>query len=180
MIRSAAAALALALAAACTSQGEPADCPGEPVGSFRFEGALVAAGDPAIAGLEPPSTSGIADCPAAWYPPALPAFEGTLSADPATPAAALCRTSGTVLYGPRSGDRFVLETSTGGAVLGEECAPTCSASLRLVVAGDVGRDGGAAVSFTGVLVEVMSAAPGSLCGECALPCAARYALAGTP
>jgi hypothetical protein len=163
--RSAPVVLVLALALAC-SEDPPADCPGEPVATFRFQGTLVAAGDARIAGFEPTSTSGT--------------FDGTLSADPASSAAALCRTPGTVLYGPRTGDGFVLETSTDGAVLGEQCAPTCSAELRLVVAGDVARAGGEAVSFAGVLVEVMSAASGSACGACTLPCAARYALAGTP
>jgi hypothetical protein len=179
MVRVLAAALALSLAAACTREEEAADCPGEPVATFAFAGTLVAAGDPAT-GWEPPSTSGYADCPAEWFPAALPGFEGTLSADPEAPAAALCRTSGTVLYGPRSGDRYDLETSTDGAVLGQECAATCNAALRLVVSGEVVRDAGAPSSFTGVLVEVMSAAQGSNCGSCALPCAARYALAGTP
>jgi hypothetical protein len=173
-------ALALAVVLACTGEDRPASCPGEPVAIFRFEGTLVGAGDAAIAGLEPPSTSGTPDCPAAWFPAQLAGFEGTLAADPASPAAALCRTPGTVLYGPRTGDRFALETTTDGAVLGEQCAPTCSARLRLLVVGDVLRAGGEAVSFAGVLVEVMSAAAGGDCGACTLPCAARYALVGTP
>jgi hypothetical protein len=177
--RVAAAALVLALALACGGEAPPASCPGEPVARFGFQGTLVGAADPRIAGQEPPSTAGTADCPSAWFPAQLEGFEGTLSADPASSAAALCRTPGTVLYGPRTGDHFVLETSTDGAVLGQQCAPTCSAGLRLVVAGDVVRDAAEPVSFAGVLVEVMSAAAGSICGACTLPCAARYALEGT-
>jgi hypothetical protein len=82
--------------------------------------------------------------------------------------------------GQRAGDSYLLETSTDGAVLGDECAPTCSAKLRLVVAGDVLRVDGEAVSFAGVLVEVLSAVDGSACGTCTPPCAARYAITGTP
>jgi hypothetical protein len=39
---------------------------------------------------------------------------------------------------------------------------------------------GEAVSFAGVLVEVLSPVDGSACGTCTLPCAARYAITGTP
>jgi hypothetical protein len=106
-------------------------------------------------------------------------FDGTLSADPGNSAGALCRTRGPVLFGQRTGDHYRLETSTDGAVLGEECAPTCSAELRLLVAGDVVRVDAEAASFAGVLVEVMSAPAGTDCGTCTLPCAARYAITGT-
>lgn len=175
MHRSAAVALAAFLLAACDDQGAP-ECPGEPVASFHFVGTRVAAGDPSIA-LDPvPAT---ADCDAALGYPDSVDFYGTLSADAAGPAGALCRSPGPVLFGQRTGDRYLLEASAEGAVLGEACTGTCSAGLRLLVAGDVLREGGAAVSFAGVLVEVMSALPGSACGTCALPCAARYALTGT-
>ncbi len=192
MSRSALLALTAGLATlACTSD-EPGACPGTPVATFRFEGALVAAvpddpDDPA---------EGLLDCtpdpldPAApiRYREALPPFDATLSSDPAGPTAALCRSNGVVLSGERTGpSSYSVETSSDGAVL---CSSTCSATLRLVVAGDVVPDpGGGAATFEGILVEVLTEARGA-CDAC-LPlvpdadpperaCAARYALSGTP
>lgn len=171
-------ALALALVAACADESD-VDCPGEPVATFHFTGTKVDAGDPSIAALDPvPATPECGETFGYDEAPLEP-FYATLTADLASSAAALCRTRGPVLIGPRTGDRYLLETSTDGAVLGEECAPTCSAELRLLVAGDVVRVDGEAASFSGVLVEVMSKAAGSECGACTLPCAARYALQGT-
>jgi hypothetical protein len=173
-------ALCAALLAACGGE-DAAECPGEAVATFAFGGTKVDASDPAIAGVDPvPATP---DCgtsvghPAAGEP--LPLFEATLSAGPASEAAALCTTRGVVLFGQRTGDRYVVETATSGAVL-SACGTSCTAAMRVLVAGDVVRADGAAVAFGGVLVEVMTAQDGAACGPCVLPCAARYALAGTP
>lgn len=172
------AAVALALALLACGEDDAQDCPGEPVARFHFTGARVARGDPAVAAIDPVPDA--ADCaePLA-YPSELVPFDGTLSAEPANPAGALCLARGPVLLGERSGDHYVVETGSAGAVLGKECADTCSAALRLVVAGDVVRVDGAPASFSGVLVEVMSALAEGTCGACSLPCAARYLVAGT-
>jgi len=163
----------LALAACDETSGE---CPGDPVASFTFDGTRVPAGGPSLAGLDPfPS---IPDCEAAvGYPPGLDPFPGVLSSGPSPMAAALCRPGARVMFGQRAADRFVVETTTEGAVLGG-CAG-CPARLRLVVAGDV-LPGGTSppTGFAGVLVEVLSATGGD-CGTCLLPCAARYALNGS-
>jgi hypothetical protein len=177
-----AAALALAALAACRGESSQ-ECPGEPVGTVRFTGTLVGADYPALAGRDPaPATP---DCriagsvPAdgeAWpsYPDQLGDFDATLSAEPGTQNVTLCR-PGLVMYGVRSGSSYRLEMGTDGAVL-PECASTCAASLRLVIAGEVtGGAQGEPLAFKGVLVEVMTRTEGS-CGACTLPCAARYAL----
>jgi hypothetical protein len=178
---------ALVLLAACADDDGP-ECPGEPVAAFRFAGTLVAATDPAAAGLDPvPAT---ADCgPQLVYPEALPPMEGTLAADPSGSAAALCRPSGNVMFGQRSGLRFEVETGTAGAILGG-CSPSCTAAMRLVITGDVLLDDeGAPRAFEGLLVEELRHVDGD-CGSCLPPvegsdpprsaCAARYALAGSP
>lgn len=172
--------LSLLLAAACTETDEAA-CPGEVVATFTFSGAKVSAGDPALDGLDP--APAVPDCPPeVGYGATLTPFPATLAADASTQAAALCRGRGVVLFGLRSGSRYVVETATGGAVLGA-CSPSCSAELRLVVAGDVVADaGGQPASFQGALVEVMKHVDGD-CGGC-LPeptrsCAGRFAIAGT-
>ena len=179
--------LALAFAAAATALGacsgsERQACPGEPIETFQFGGTRVAAGDPALAGLDPvPAAPDCVDAvgyPAIGEP--LPPFAATLAADPGSQSVALCSSRGVVLFGQRSGPRYVVETGTSGAVLGG-CAATCTAAMRLVVAGDVTTaPGGEPTAFTGVLVEVMSALEGSACGDCTLPCAARYAVTGQP
>ena len=182
--RSATLALALALLpplAACSGESSASSCPGERVAAFHFTGERVAAGDPAIAGLDP--TPAADDCaPPVGYPPvgaALPEFDAVLTHDPVTAAAAMCKSGGIVLYGARSGARYDVETGTTGAVLGA-CAETCTAGLRLVVAGHVATaPDGEPTEFVGGLFETMSALDGSLCGEaCTLPCEARYAVTG--
>lgn len=183
-MRRAATAIAFAAAVAACSDAPGQECPGVPVARFRFTGTRVYAGDPALTGLDPvpavPDCSPVVGPPP--YPDALDPFEATLAADASTQAAALCRQVGIVLYGQRTGTRYVVEGSTEGAVLAS-CSPTCAAALRLVVAGDVLTDaGGAPATFQGALVEVMSHVDGD-CGTC-LPdpwqaCAARYALLGT-
>ncbi|HEY6005382.1 MAG TPA: hypothetical protein VIV57_21060 [Anaeromyxobacter sp.] len=183
-----AAALAVAALGAC-SDPPTQECPGEPVARFHFTGTQVFLNDPALAGLDPvPSTL---DCDPPQppdqppkepqFPDVLPPFDGLLAADPSTQSAALCRPTGIVLFGQRSGLRYSVQGSTDGAVLAS-CAATCSATLRLFVVGNVSQDGsGAPSGFAGVLVEEMSPVGGpGTCGACTLPCAARYALAGAP
>lgn len=186
MSRPSALALAAALAVASCDGGERQTCPGVPIASLHLTGARVHVGDPVLAGVDP--VAAIPDCgPALGYPDALVPFDATLAADPVTHAAALCSSRGVVLFGQRGGARYVVETGTTGAVLGAQCAATCTAAMRLVVAGDLATGGeGEPVSFGGVLVEVMSPLAESECGACtgttppALPCAARYAVTGTP
>jgi hypothetical protein len=191
-----AAALALAAAAALAAcDGEKTEtCPGEPVAALAFAGARVPAGDPALAGLDP--APAVADCaPAAVgdpclaaEPPAcdvLPGFPATLS-DAGAQAAALCRPNGVVLLGPWTGSRVVVEAGTRGAVLGV-CSATCTASLRLVIAGDVAGEPPDPVTFHGALVEILTRTGGD-CDAC-LPevpgepgvraCAVRYVVDGT-
>lgn len=175
-------ALLVASVAAACGETEGDSCPGEAVAFFTFSGDKVPKGDPALDGLDP--VPSVPDCPAeVGHPATLPPFQATLASDPATQAAALCRPNGVVLYGLRSGSRFSVETGTGGAVLGG-CSATCSAALRLVVAGDVVTGpGGEPASFQGALVETMTFVAGD-CGTClseaAPSCAARYTLTGTP
>jgi hypothetical protein len=170
------AALAAILLAACGS-GAGSTCPGAPVAVLRFVGQHVVLGDPSLTpDLDPDTT--VPDCEAALaYPDVLPGFVATLSADARTRVAALCRPEDVVLLGQRSGDRLTVETRTDGAVLGG-CAPNCSAEIRVVVTGDLLSTDGA-TTFRGSLVEITAQAGGS-CGTCALPCAARYSLTGTP
>jgi hypothetical protein len=169
-------AAALALAAAACTADPPPTCPGEKVAAFEFAGARTTAADPLLAGLDP--VSGVTDCGTPLAYPAAVSFSGTLSAGTGS-TGALCRVSGPILHGSRSGDRWTVEESTDGAVLAA-CGPTCGATLRVVVEGDVVLDpGGVPTAFEGALVEVLTPSAGD-CGGCALPCAGRYALTGTP
>lgn len=173
-------ALALASALAACGGSDAQTCPGTAVATFLFTGTRVSKGDAALAGLDPDSDA--PDCPAELAYPEGIAFSGTLAADPGSGAAALCKERGVVLFGQRSGARFVVELGTAGAVLGG-CAASCSALMRLTVAGDVaGSPEGGPTEFEGALVETLSAADGADCGACtpALPCEARYALTGAP
>lgn len=164
---------ALLLVAACDEA--PQECPGTEVASFQFGGTKVSAGDPTLAGLDP--APALPDCvPEVGYPSTLGPFTGTLSAGPTPQAAALCRPPARVMFGQRTGDRFVVETTTDGAVL--RGCEGCPARLRLVIAGDVLPGAPSpATGFQGALVEVLTAADGA-CGTCVLPCAARYHLTG--
>ncbi len=168
--------LAVLALAACDA-GATSTCPGRPIATFSFTIRYVSMGDPALANLDPEPS--LPDCdPALAWPETVAPFRGELAGD-GTGAAALCRDQGNVLFGRWSGASVHVETSTGGAVLGA-CDPTCAASLRLVVSGDLAVDAsGAPTAFTGALVEIMDRSAGS-CGACALPCEARYALAGAP
>jgi hypothetical protein len=189
------AALTLAAAAAlsaCTPEEKP-QCPFDRVATLAFASSLALAGDPALAGLDP--VPALPDCtpdpldPAAAirYPASLPAWDASLTADPETGAAALCRANGVVLLGDRSASgRYSVEVDSDSAIL---CSSACVATLRVVVAGDVALDGGGApAGFDGILVEVLTAERGA-CDACLPPvagadpparaCAARYALHGT-
>lgn len=169
-------AAALALAAAGCTADPPAACPGEKVAAFAFAGTRTSAADPLLAGLDP--VPAVTDCGSPLAYPAAVSFSGTLSAGTGS-TGALCRGSGPVLRGSRSGARWTVEESTDGAVLAA-CGSTCGATLRVVVAGDVTLDpGGVPTAFDGALLEVLTPSAGD-CGGCALPCAGRYALTGTP
>lgn len=172
MIRPLAAALALAVLAGCPSRPDPI-CPGAPLADLAFSGALVAAGTPALAGLDP--VPDLPDCAAAAGFPAALSFAGTLTSEPSG-AGALCRPSGEVMGGSRSADRWTVFVDTTGAVLGD-CAPTCAARSRTLVIGDVTPSAAVASGFNGALVEHLLPDTGD-CGPCTLPCAARYALSG--
>jgi hypothetical protein len=65
-----AAALVVAAAAAACSDTPAQACPGEPVARFHFTGSRVAAGDSALAGLDPVPL--VEDCPAEVGPPPYP------------------------------------------------------------------------------------------------------------
>jgi hypothetical protein len=166
------AVVAAAVALACSTE-TPQSCPGEVVAEFTFEAVATTA---IAAGLDPEPA--LTDCTAGLgFPATLDPFGGTLAADPASAAGALCRPRGPHLFGTRAGPRFRVETSSGGAVLGV-CGPTCAATSRLVITGDVLPDVAAPQEFRGALVEQLSPSEGA-CDACALPCAARYRLTGT-
>ncbi len=167
------------LLAACTTEA-PQSCPGGQVGTFSFSGDKVDAGvlapgldpDPALTdcsvlmGFPGPSTTG----------PSL-AFQGTLASDATGSAGILCRTNGPVLFGTRSGTRWVVEDSSDGAVLAG-CDLTCAAHSNVIISGDVVPDAISPTDFQGALVEQLIMTGGSCGSTCALPCAARYTLAG--
>lgn len=173
-------AIAVALALGCgDSEQEP--CPGEPLGAFALQARRADA-----------ATACVTDPPGGWVsavPATIPAelaedptatFSATLSHDPAQGTAALCtgRSLGAVLFGTQMGDHVHVEASAGSAVLAA-CAGTCSATLTVIVDGDlVPAAAGAPTGFTGTLVERMDAT-GADCGPCTLPCTATYALEGT-
>jgi hypothetical protein len=161
------------LLASCTEE-EAQVCPGEVVARFDFSGDGRTAGE-LEAGLDPDPA--LTDCSAAvGFPtprPPLRPFGGALAAEPGSAAGAMCRADGLVLFGTRDGTRWVVETSTDGAVL-PDCGVVCAARSRVVISGDV-----AGTRFEGALVEQLSATAGD-CSACALPCAARYSVVGTP
>ncbi len=176
--------LAAALAALACSPADEASCPGDLVAVFQFEGTL--ATDPAA--TPPDCTPDPADAKAPIrYPPTV-AFDAKLAANPATSAAALCRSNGAVYAGMRTGAaHYELAAEADPAVL---CGDVCFADFRVEIAGDVTVDAnGEPVEFQGVLVEVLTASRGA-CDAC-IPlvpnsdppervCAGRYALRGVP
>jgi hypothetical protein len=167
--------LLLLAVASCDSPATPA-CPGEAVARFAFDGEEATSTTPLAAGLDPEPA--LTDCPPELEFPAAVRLVGTLSADPAGSAGALCRSTGAIMYGTRTGPRWEVETASDGAVLAR-CGLTCVARSRTVVAGDVLPDPGAPTSFQGALVEQLSVPRTDVdCHLCALPCAKRYVLTG--
>ena len=173
-------AVAVAVALGCGGADQEA-CPGEPIGAFAFQARRVDAATACV--TDPPG--GWASAVPATIPGALaedPAatFPATLSQQPSQGTAALCtgRSLGAVLFGTRAGDHVHVEASAGSAVLAA-CASTCSATLTVVVDGDLApATAGAPIGFQGTLVERMDATGGG-CGPCTLPCTSTYALEGT-
>lgn len=195
-------ALAAALAGtlACGSSDTPS-CPGNLVETFHFEGSLVGRDDASKWDIALDPVPEVLDCtpvplpdplpnppPPILYPEGLPPFDAKLAADPASTAAALCRSNGIFYLGERTGtSHYEVEAGADPAL---PCGDSlCTATLRVVMRGDVAVDGaGAPQSFTGVLVEVLTEDRG-VCDAC-LPtvptanppvreCAARYTLTGT-
>lgn len=116
------------------------------------------------------------------YPDPLPPFTATISTDPASGTAALCRTDPEAeqLFGTlASGGRLDVSASTEGAVLGDPCAAACVATMTLTVRGTLSGQG-ASLRLDGAVVERLAPRAGADCGSCVLPCAARYAAAGVP
>lgn len=174
-------ALALAAAVLGCDSTEVEPCPGEPLAAFALQARRVDGATACAAGPDGGWASAVpATIPAELAADPAAVFRATLSHEPEQGTAALCtgRTLGAVLFGTRAGDHVHVEAAAGSAVLGA-CAGTCSATLTVVVDGDLvpgvtgGLDG-----FTGTLVERMDAAGGD-CGPCTLPCVATYALAGS-
>ena len=160
------------------SSAQPAPCPGDPLAAFSFS--TPPDGGPTQAG----STCPFAGSSEVRQSLAF-AAEIRVSADG---GAALCRSTPSVRQwlGGFQGDRLdVSVTDTGGGT------PSCSCALTVVerVTGDLVRDGGVPVAFSGELTDSISPADpaaldggvpdGGVCG-CALPCQIRYApLLGT-
>ena len=178
-LRALAPAVAAAVLACGDSKAEP--CPGQPLGTFALQARRVDAATACVA--DPPGgwTSAVpATIPAELAEDATVSFLATLAQDASLGSAALCtgRSLGAVLVGTRVGDHVHVEASAGAAVLAA-CAGTCSATLTVIVDGDLAQGAaGGPISFTGTLVERMDAT-GADCGPCTLPCTATYALEGT-
>jgi hypothetical protein len=172
-----AAVAAIAALAAC-SDADTHACPGEDVATFTFSGPRVTreALDPALDPVPaaPDCATDIA------YPDALVAFTATISTDPTSGTAALCRSGrAQQLYGTLSAGRLDVSTATDGAVLGDPCPAGCVAVMTLTIRGTV-SGAGAAARFDGAVVEQLAVREGADCGACALPCAARYDADGLP
>lgn len=174
-------ALLLAAAVLGCDDAEEEACPGEPVGTFALQARRVDAATACVAGPDGGWAGAVpATIPATLAEDPGATFGAILSHDPAQGTAALCtgRSLGAVLFGTRVGDHVRVEASAGAAVLGA-CAATCSATLTVVVEGDLAPGtSGTPAALTGTLVERMDAAGGD-CGRCTLPCVATYALEGS-
>jgi hypothetical protein len=170
--RSALLLLVLVLAS-CTSEAAPPICPGEEVARLSF--AFEPASGPLADGLDPEVN--VTDCPASLAAPEPGRFAATLSAEPGGTAGALCRSTGAIMYGTRTGSRWEVALGSAGAVLAP-CGATCAARSDQSIRGDVAPDPDAPTSFTGALVERFSRTDGE-CGSCPLPCAVRYDLTGS-
>ncbi|MFT3917802.1 MAG: hypothetical protein QM704_28075 [Anaeromyxobacteraceae bacterium] len=163
-------ALALLALSACTS-GEAATCPGQPVGTFRFE---------VVGTYHPPDDP----APALFCEKAATAdssvvgtFTATLSSEPALGTAALCVAGAGRLAQPYFGrveaGTYVL-TAAGGLGVLDACGANCTAQATLRVEGTVAAGG-----FVGTLTETFQDPQGA-CGACAFPCEKTYPLTGAP
>lgn len=173
-------ALAAVLALGCGSTAEE-KCPGEPLGGYALQARRVDDATACAAGPEGGWASAVpATIPATLAEDPTATFSATLSYDAGQGLAALCtgRSLGAVLVGARTGDHLRVQASAGSAVLAA-CASTCSATLTVIVEGDlVAATATSPATFAGTLVERMDAAGGA-CGACTLPCIATYALEGS-
>lgn len=173
-------ALAAVLALACGTTAEE-ECPGVPLATYAFQAQRLDAATACAAGPDGGWASAVpATIPATLAEDPAATFPAALSFDETQGLAALCtgKSLGAVLVGARTGDHLRVEASAGSAVLAA-CASTCSATLTVIVEGDlVAATDTAPAGFTGTLVERMDAAGGD-CGGCTLPCTATYALEGS-
>ncbi|HZY04962.1 MAG TPA: hypothetical protein VFF02_15835 [Anaeromyxobacteraceae bacterium] len=172
--------LAAGLAGCEVYSSSPAEpCPGNAVAFFSF--ATPPDGGPAPSG----STCPFAGDPNQVKPSLAFTAEIRVSTDG---GAALCRTTphARQWLGTLQGDRLdVSVTDLGG---GTPSCGSCALAVVERVAGDLQRDGGVPVSFSGELVDTISpedpslldggTADGGVCG-CSLPCDVRYGLVGT-
>lgn len=172
--------LAAALAALAACSGDDASvCPGEEVATLVFSGTLTPR-DALHPSLDPfPEAP---DCAGGIpYPAALAPFTATVSTDPESVTAALCRATERAqqLFGTLADGRLDVATTTDGVVLGDPCPATCVARMTLAVRGSLSVDAGA-LRFDGAVVERLALREGADCGACLLPCAARYAAVAVP
>ncbi|MFO0585702.1 MAG: hypothetical protein U0229_25755 [Anaeromyxobacter sp.] len=165
-----AAALALLALCACTS-GEAATCPGQPVGTFRFE----------VAGTyydpQGPARPLFCERAANADSTVVGTFTATLSSEPALGTAALCVAGAGKLAQPYFGrveaGTYVL-TADGGLGVLDACGANCAAAATLRIEGTVTAGG-----FVGTLTESFQDPQGA-CGACAFPCEKTYPLSGAP
>jgi hypothetical protein len=183
--------LALFASAACTSDSAEV-CPGVPVATLAFTGARVftparlGGPGPLDPALDPDPT--LPDCDdgegGLGHSDPLAPFSGSVSNDPATGTAALCRAADRAqpLYGTLLAGRLAVETATEGAVLGGSCGAGCVATLALSIRGTFSGTA-PSLRLDGAAVERLGVRAGATCGPapgCLLPCAARYAVTGLP
>lgn len=162
------AALAVAALLACGEEDETAPCPGDPIATFAFVGGGAIAAPPLLAGE--------AALPACPDVPADLAFTATLTFT-GEDAAALCtyRKFSEVATGTRGGDAIDVATVT--RAIFSQCGEGCLVDVQERVAGTLLPSASAPESFEGALVDtIQPAASPALCGDCLLPCAARYGI----
>jgi hypothetical protein len=165
------AVLALAALLACDDEPDPERCAGDLVAKLAFEGG----GEVPV----PPLLPGEPELPVCPDVPAEVAFTATI-AFTGEDTAALCtnRRFAAVATGPRAGDAIDVSTITSRAIL-TQCGEGCLVEVRERLAGTLLPSAAAPERFEGALVDtVLPAASASLCGDCALPCAARYGIRG--
>jgi hypothetical protein len=167
----AAALLAVAAFLACDDEPDRERCVGEPVARLAFEGGGALPVPPLL-----PGEVALPACPGV---PADVAFTATI-AFTGDDTAALCtnRPFAAVATGPREGDAIDVSTITSRAIL-TQCGEGCLVEVRERLAGTLLPSAAAPERFEGALVDtVFPAASPTLCGTCALPCAARYGILG--